>query len=275
MKPGLQAEPRKTRTHLFHRARSRHFAALQNHQMSTQTVRLFEHGRAEQDRLAFHRESGDHPAYHQRTGHIEPRKRLVQHHQFGIVHERRNQNDALPHPLRVGPDRRIAAAIQRQRLEHRGGLLTELPLADPAQRRHQLQVFPTGQKTVQIGSLRHIPEPALERPEIAQHRLAPEQHRPSRRLDQPRDHLHDRAFPRAIRPEHAEHFARPDGETDTPHRGQRTVALDQTSRLKYWLHVAVGHRTTPQSSGAGRSASPPLRAKVFGFLYLHNLSESR
>ena len=79
--------------------------------MGAYLLNHFQHVRTIEDRTALLAQSLDQILQHQGGGYVEAGKRLIEDENFGIVHERGDEQDTLPHSLRIRSDRRMAVGI--------------------------------------------------------------------------------------------------------------------------------------------------------------------
>ena len=86
-------------------------AFAQDQQMGAHLLHHLQHVRTIEDRPALLAQCLDQVLQHQRRSYVEPEKRLIENENFGIVHERGNEQDTLPHSLRIRSDRRMAVGI--------------------------------------------------------------------------------------------------------------------------------------------------------------------
>src|SRR6516165_6915285 len=100
-------------------------------------------------------------------GNIEPGKRLVEDENIRIVEKRRGDEHALLHALGVGSERRVAVQIQGKELQEVGCLLVHQGFWKFPQPAHQLQVFHSRQRRVNVRLLGHITQNTLESDQVA------------------------------------------------------------------------------------------------------------
>ncbi len=146
---------------------------------------------------------------------VEPRQRLVEHHQVGIVHQRLGQADALEHALGELAQRSVERLGQPHPLDEgvdAGGPCAARHATQPRGQLEELvgaQVFVKRRVLWQVAQpplYRHVGHPVAEHVEVA-----------AGRKDEPHHHLDGGGLARAVGPQQAEDLARPDLQAQPAH----------------------------------------------------------
>ena len=161
---------------------------------------------------------------------VEPRRRLVEHEQLRLVHQRPGDHQPLGHPARVLVDLVGLPPAQAEPVEQ-----LERPLAPVPPRRAEVgsvegQVLERRQRPVEVAHLRDDGDPLLDGHRVLADVDPIDEDSTRRRLD-PRRHRPDRRrLSRPVRPEQAEDLAPGDYEVDAADglRPVGRVALAET-----------------------------------------------
>src|SRR5215475_2609806 len=98
----------------------------------------------------------------QRGGNIEARQRLIENQNVRIVQERRRNQDALFHAFRIRSQRSVPVEIKRKQLQQIRRLVGNQPLRQLPQPSHQLQVFHTAERGIDMRFFGNVSEEPLE-----------------------------------------------------------------------------------------------------------------
>src|SRR6267143_1047158 len=172
-----------------------------NAQLLAQLLGLLHDVCGEEDRLATAVQIEDHVFHHLSVDRIEPRERLIQDHEVGVVQHRRNELDLLLHPLRQLIDASQSPVGETQPYE---------PVARLSARPPPVHAFHFAEKhldiehahlAIQAPLLREVADPLRVPPAAA--RVPEQPHRTVVRLQDVHDHADGRRLPGAVRPEQA------------------------------------------------------------------------
>ncbi len=137
--------------------------------------------------------------------------------------ERARQRELLFHPARQTLGQALAKLHETRELEQT--LSTRHEIVDPVQSREELDVLVDGEIAVQTELLRDVANRGRGRA-VRPERIGAEQpHLAAVRSDQTADETQQRRLSRPVRPDHAEHLARPDVERDVVKRDRRPERL--------------------------------------------------
>ena len=135
------------------------------------------------------------------AGGVEPRQRLVQHEQFGVVHERRRQLHPLLVPVRQRLHLGVPAVGDVEPLEPGAGGGSSLRRAEPVQPAQVLDLLADEHARVQPALLGHVTEAAAL---SLAHRRAVPPDGPGIEVGETEDGPHRRRLARTVRPEEAD-----------------------------------------------------------------------
>ncbi len=138
-------------------------------------------------------------------GGIEPVGRLVEDEHARVSEERLGDAEPLPHAERIGADAVVEALLQR---DEACKLRDAVRRAAVDHAREDLQILPSGQLAVEIGSLDNradVPHGFLE---IAGDAEASDRHGAGIGAQQARQHAHGRGLSGSVRAEEAEYLSR-------------------------------------------------------------------
>jgi hypothetical protein len=160
---------------------------------------------------------------------VQAHHRLVHHDVLGPVNDRARDDQLLPHPVAVRLDQLVLPVGQLEEIEQLvHPLLDGLPLL-PVERGHEPQELRARQLVVHVGPVRDEPQPRLGRHRGAGDVVAADRDGSRGRLQDAGDHAHRGRLAGAVGPEEAIDHPRRNVERDPVHRGERAVALGQSS----------------------------------------------
>src|SRR5579864_8227323 len=94
----------------------------------------------------------------QRGGDVESGERFVKDEDFRIVHDCSDQQNPLPHALRVRTNASVPVGMQREQFEQGIDLFGKIAALHPPQSADQFQIFPSGQIRIKKGLFRNVAE---------------------------------------------------------------------------------------------------------------------
>ena len=158
--------------------------------------------RAEQDRLAALAELQDQVLDLPGADRVEARGRFVEDQQIRIVDERLGEADAARHALGEFAERPVGHVRQTDHLQQFVDALTAGPVVETEEPSVVIERLPGVEELVEVGLLGQEPDAFLD--QDVGGRLAEDGELPPRLVQQPQDHLDDRALAGAVGAEQAE-----------------------------------------------------------------------
>ena len=220
--------------------------------LAGQPVGLVQVLRGQQHRRALGDQLPDHRPHLAPAARVQAGGRLVQEQHRGPLDQARGQVEPAPHATGIGLDRTPGGVGQVEPLQQ----LTRPPLrlrpGHLQQPPDQQQVLKTSQILIDRRVLAGQPDQLATRSACGRYpRRRPGRNRHRAAATWPASG--PRWFPRPVRPQQAQHHARPDSQINAVHRQRLPEPLDQAHRLNRERH---GMR----SSGPGSHSLPNLPA---------------
>jgi hypothetical protein len=161
--------------------------------------------RAEQDGLALVAQREDQGADIAPADGVEPRHRLVEDHEIGVLHQRLRHPQPLHHALRVAPHRQPPLGAEADAVEQGGGAAAGVARTEAAQLAVVRQQFLAGEVVVEDGVLRQ--EADARAGGHVGHRHAEQPRGAGGRRHQAHEELERGALAGTVRPQAPEHLA--------------------------------------------------------------------
>jgi hypothetical protein len=139
-----------------------HAALTQNKHASADLLHRVEHVRAVEDDLATRSEGMKQFAHRDHGVGVEAGKWLVQDQHFGVVQQRRGEEDLLSHALRVGGHRRVAIVVERKEVQKHVDLAVKEVTLHAAQASGEPQILAPGKERIEVRLFWDVAEALLE-----------------------------------------------------------------------------------------------------------------
>ena len=187
----------------------------------------------EQHRRAVPAEVGDGVPQHLPPDRIDVVRRLVEHEQVRLAHDRRGEACQPPHAARSGVHHRLPERLQVEPRDYLVGTAPRVAPAVAAQPRNRVDQFVHVHRLQVELALRQEPDAPPREPGIRHHVHALDRNGAGGRLEQPQHLPHQRRLPGAVRAEQSVHLARPQRQRDVVVReGSVAVPLSQPTDLE-------------------------------------------
>ena len=221
------------RLHVLREQRARRVAGDQravvdHREARRQPLGLVHEVRGEQDRLALRDELAQAVPDQVARLRIEPRGRLVEDQEIGVVDQRARERQAPLHAARERADRLLALAREAGELEQPRDARLDHAAGDPEVAPVDPQVLGDGEVGIEVVHLRDDADADARLARRLRHGLAAERDRAAVGVDEAEAAAQRRGLARAVRPEQREALAAPDVEGQSAHDLLAAVALHQS-----------------------------------------------
>ena len=182
------------------RPRKNDAAVIDDHDILTKVLDQIELMAGEQHRRTLRRQFGQQLGHHTHRDRVEPGERLIEHEQFGLVDQRRDQLDTLLIAVRQAVDCVVDPSVEPEPQQPVVDNATNIVRCPSAQPPEIQQLVPHPHLRVQPPLLGHVPEPG---PVVSPHRVASPTHRTGVQLDEPEYRPHRSGLTTAVGTEEA------------------------------------------------------------------------
>ncbi len=217
----------------FSCAASDHAAFADDDQLSTDFFDDLEDMRTVKDKPPFAAENLNKIFDDHGGGNVEAGKRLVQNQDFGIVHERGDQEDSLTHPFGIGGHLDMLITGKRKKFQKLSSFCRKAGVGHAAKIADHFKVFPTGEMQVKIRLFGYIAQVFAIGHKILLDVPAIEMDFSMSWLEQADEHFYGGAFAGAVGSQVTQDTSGTDLEADVLDSGNRAVDLCELKRLEH------------------------------------------